>query len=95
MQAGIYSLVVIFVTPPLVALVAEWRGLNARAAIETGLLLAQTSEYSLLLGLSGVALGHVSQETFSVLALTTVITMTMTPFWVGKRLLIFCCRFIH
>jgi CPA2 family monovalent cation:H+ antiporter-2 len=80
MQAGIYSLVVIFVTPPLVALVAEWRGLNARAAIETGLLLAQTSEYSLLLGLSGLVLGHVSQDTFSVLALTTVITMTMTPF---------------
>jgi Kef-type K+ transport system membrane component KefB len=78
-QAGIYSMVVIFVTPPLVAIVAEWRGLNARAAIETGLLLAQTSEYSLLLGLSGVVLGHMSQETFSVLALTTVMTMTMTP----------------
>lgn len=79
MQAGIYSLVVILVTPPLVALVAEWRGLNARAAIETGLLLAQTSEYSLLLGLSGVVLGHVTQDTFSVLALTTIMTMVMTP----------------
>lgn len=79
-QALIYSLVVIVVTPPLVALVAEWRGLNARAGIESGLLLAQTSEYSLLLGLSGVMLGHVSPETFSVLALTTVITMAATPF---------------
>jgi len=79
LEAGVYSLVVIFVTPPLVALVAEWRGLNARAAIETGLLLAQTSEYSLLLGLSGVALGHVSGDTFSVLALTTILTMVMTP----------------
>jgi Kef-type K+ transport system membrane component KefB len=80
MQAVVYSLVVIVVTPPLVALVAEWRGLNARAGIESGLLLAQTSEYSLLLGLSGVVLGHVSQETFSILALTTVITMVATPF---------------
>ena len=79
LQAGLYSLVVIVVTPPLVALVAEWRGLNARAGIESGLLLAQTSEYSLLLGLSGVMLGHVSPETFSVLALTTVITMVVTP----------------
>ncbi|QTN31571.1 cation:proton antiporter [Akkermansiaceae bacterium] len=79
-QALVYSLVVIVVTPPLVALVAEWRGLNARAGIESGLLLAQTSEYSLLLGLGGVMLGHVSPETFSVLALTTVITMTATPF---------------
>lgn len=79
LQAGVYTLVVIFVTPPLVALVAEWRGLNARSAIESGLLLAQTSEYSLLLGLSGVAIGHMSEETFSVLALTTVITMGITP----------------
>jgi Kef-type K+ transport system membrane component KefB len=79
LQAGVYSLVVIFVTPPLVAWVAEWRGLNTRAAIETGLLLAQTSEYSLLLGLSGVLLGHVSTDTFSVLALTTILTMVMTP----------------
>jgi Kef-type K+ transport system membrane component KefB len=79
MEAVLYSVVVIVVTPPLIALVAEWRGLNARAGIESGLILAQTSEYSLLLGLSGVALGHVSGETFSVLALTTVLTMVMTP----------------
>lgn len=79
MQAALYSVVVIVVTPPLVALVAEWRGLNARAGIESGLLLAQTSEYSLLLGLGGVMLGHVSPDTFSILALTTVLTMVMTP----------------
>ncbi|MDE0835847.1 MAG: cation:proton antiporter [Akkermansiaceae bacterium] len=79
MQAALYSVVVIVVTPPLVALVAEWRGLNARSGIEAGLLLAQTSEYSLLLGLSGVGLGHVSPDTFSILALTTVVTMTLTP----------------
>ena len=79
MQAALYSVVVLVVTPPLVALVAERRGLNARAGIEAGLLLAQTSEYSLLLGLSGVVLGHVSPDTFSILALTTVVTMTLTP----------------
>lgn len=80
LHAIAYSMMVLVVTPPLVALVAEWRGLNARAGIESGLLLAQTSEYSLLLGLSGVALGHVSPDTFSTLALTTVITMAATPF---------------
>lgn len=79
MQAALFSVVVIVITPPLVALVAEWQGLNARSAIGSGLLLAQTSEYSLLLGLSGVMLGHVSPETFSILALTTVLTMVMTP----------------
>lgn len=75
-----FSLIVILFTPPLVTAVAEWRGMHTRSSIETGLLLAQSSEFSLLLGLSGLALGHVSTAGFEVLALTTIITMTITPF---------------
>jgi CPA2 family monovalent cation:H+ antiporter-2 len=93
LQAAAYSLVVIAVTPPLVALVAEWRGLNARAGIESGLLLAQTSEYSLLLGLGGVALGHVNPDNFSILALSTVITMAATPFLGREEVANFLLRF--
>lgn len=74
------SLIVIICTPPLVTAIAEWRGMNTRASIETGLLLAQTSEFSLILGLSGLAIGHVSVAGFEILALTTIITMTLTPF---------------
>lgn len=92
-QALAYSFVVIVVTPPLVALVAEWRGLNARAGIESGLLLAQTSEYSLLLGLSGLSLGHVSEETFSILALSTILTMAATPFLGREEVAKFLLRF--
>lgn len=75
-----FSLIVLLFTPPLVTAVAEWRGMHTRSSIESGLLLAQTSEFSLLLGLSGLALGHVSTHGFEVLALTTMITMTATPF---------------
>ena len=78
------SLIVIVFTPPLVTAIAEWRGMNTRASIETGLLLAQTSEFSLLLGLSGLAIGHVSIAGFEILALTTIITMTLTPF-IGRE----------
>lgn len=78
------SLIVIICTPPLVTAVAEWRGMNTRASIESGLLLAQTSEFSLLLGLSGLAIGHVSIAGFEILALTTIITMTLTPF-IGRE----------
>ena len=78
--AGQLSLVVLLVTPPLVAALAEWRGLNARASIESGLLLAQISEFSLLLGLSGLIVGHLSVDGFVVLALATVMTMALTPF---------------
>lgn len=75
-----FSAIVLLLTPPLVAALAEWRGLNTRASIESGLLLAQTSEFSLLLGVSGFAAGHLSAEGFEVLAMTTLITMTLTPF---------------
>jgi len=79
-----FSLIVILLTPPLVTAIAEWRGMHTRSSIETGLLLAQTSEFSLLLGLSGLALGHVSAAGFEVLAMTTMITMTLTPF-IGRE----------
>jgi len=79
-HALMLSALVVIITPPLVTAVAEWCGLNTRSAIESGLILSQTSEFSLLLGLSGLALGHINQDVFITLALTTIITMTLTPF---------------
>jgi CPA2 family monovalent cation:H+ antiporter-2 len=74
------ALLVLLVTPPLVTVAAEWIGLSSRSAIESGLLLAQTSELSLVLLLNGLLLGHVTPEIFSILALVTVVTMSCTPF---------------
>ncbi len=84
-QALAFAGIVLVVTPPLVTLLAEWQGLTSRAATESGLLLAQTSELSLVLGLSGLLQQHISSETFSVIALVTVITMTWTPFLATDR----------
>ena len=72
-------------TPPLVAAVAERCGLSSRASIESGLLLAQTSEFSLILGLTGLHLGHITRDTFGVIALLAVLTMTLTPFVATDR----------
>ena len=69
----------ILVTVFLVAIIAELVGYSTRAAIETGLLLSQTSEFSLLLALTGVASGQITPELFSMIALITVSTMTLTP----------------
>ncbi len=92
-QAAVFTLLVVLLTPPLVTLVAEWTGLSSRASIECGLLLAQTSEFSLVLGLSGLVLGHISQELFSVFALVTVTTMTLTPFVATDAVTRFLLRF--
>ncbi len=74
------AVVVVVVTPPVVTIVAEWTGLSSRASIESGLLLAQTSEFSVVLALSGLLSGHLTPEIFSLIALITVVTMTVTPF---------------
>lgn len=76
-----FSAIVILATPVVVTILAEWKGrLSSRSAITAGLLLAQTSEFSVILAVYGERLGHISQETVSVVALVAVISMTLTPF---------------
>jgi Kef-type K+ transport system membrane component KefB len=72
-------LVVVLITPVLVSLIARKVGLTSRSALEAGLLLAQTSEFSLIVGLVGVQQGHLDNGTLSVIAIVTVITMILTP----------------
>jgi monovalent cation:H+ antiporter-2, CPA2 family len=85
-KAAVLAAVVLIATPPLVTLVAERAGHSARSAIESGLLLAQTSEFSLVVGLQALAFGHVDQELFSIIALITVATMILTPFVATDRM---------
>ncbi len=77
---------VVAVTPPLVTVMAERHGLSARPAIESGLLLSQTSEFSLVVGLQGILLGHVGADLFTIIAVVTVLTMMLTPFLATDRM---------
>jgi Kef-type K+ transport system membrane component KefB len=86
LQAAVLAALVIAATPPLVTVVAERAGLSARPAIESGLLLAQTSEFSLIVALQALALGHVDPEIFTIIALVTVSTMMLTPFIATNRM---------
>ncbi|HIG27522.1 MAG TPA: hypothetical protein EYQ50_06870 [Verrucomicrobiales bacterium] len=79
-KALILTLTVLIITPPLVTIVSEKCGLNARSSIESGLLLAQTSEFSLILGITGMHLGHISEEVYSIMVFICVVTMMLTPF---------------
>jgi Kef-type K+ transport system membrane component KefB len=85
-HAALFIVLVVLVTPPLVTLVAERFGLSARSALESGLLLAQTSEFSIVVALQGLVLGQLTQGTFTVIALVTAITMVMTPFLASDRM---------
>lgn len=76
----IFIAVLIVVTVLLVTIVSEMAGYSTRTSIETGLLLSQTSEFSLLLAYTGIASGVITGELFSMITLITVSTMTLTPF---------------
>lgn len=79
MLAIAFALLVVTFTPPIVAVVAERAGFTARPALEGGLLLSQTSELSLVVALQGVLAGRLGDSAFTVIALTTVLTMLFTP----------------
>ncbi len=78
-QAAILLGLVIVLTPPLVALVAERNGFSARGGVGAGLILSQTSEFSLVVGIQGMLLGQISDSAFSVIVLVTVASMMLTP----------------
>jgi CPA2 family monovalent cation:H+ antiporter-2 len=79
-HAAIFAIVLIVVTIVLVTFIAEHMGFSTKASIQSGVLLSQTSEFSLMVMLSGVAIGQISQEVFSMFALITVSTMALTPY---------------
>ena len=57
----------------------------AKSAVEAGLLLSQTSEISLVIGLAGMLDGDIDRGTFTVITLVTVITMLLTPLLATDR----------
>lgn len=79
-EALVLASVLLVVTVPVVAVLAERSGLTARSALTAGLLLSQTSEISLVVGLSAMLAGHIGVEIFTVIALVTLLTMVWTPF---------------
>ncbi len=84
-QAVLLAGGVLVLTPPLVALIAERAGLSARPSISAGLLLAQTSEFSLVVALLGVSTGQLPPAILTVITLVTVITMAATPLLATDR----------
>ncbi len=94
LKAFAFVALVLLVTPPLVAVLAEWKGgLSSRNSIMSGLLLAQTSEFSLVLGLFALHAHEIPAEVMSVIVIVAVSTMTITPLLatdrVARRLLHF------
>jgi monovalent cation:H+ antiporter-2, CPA2 family len=73
-------IVVVVVLPPaLLALVGRADGLTTRPAFRGGVLVAQTSEFSIVLTLQAVAAGILADDVLGVILLVTGVTMVLTP----------------
>jgi len=93
LQVALLTLLIVVLTPPLVAVVAERSGFSARPAIFSGLLLSQASEFSLVVGLQGMVLGQLTQDVFTLIALVTVVTMVLSPLLATDRVTLALMRF--
>lgn len=93
LHAAAFVLILVVITPPLVTLATERFGFPARAGLGAGLLLAQASEFSLVVGLQGMIMGQIDPGVFSVIALVTVATMMLTPELATQRVTSFLLRF--
>ena len=67
--------------------------MTSRGALEAGLLVAQTSEFSLIVGLLGLEQGVISADLFAVLVLVTVVTMVLTPLISDQRAVTWLMRY--
>ena len=78
--AIVLSLFVLVGKPVTVMVIMGILGYRKRVAFLTGISLAQISEFSLILGALGVELGHLDAETFSVITLVGLITITLSSY---------------
>jgi len=76
-------LLVIVLKPLIIMFLIRIFGYRKRTSFLTGNALAQTSEFSLVIVTLGFGLGHISAGLFSTLILLTIITMSLTTYFIG------------
>jgi len=73
---------VIIIKPLILMFLVRLFGYKKRTAFFTGNGLAQTSEFSLIIVTLGLGLGQINEGLFSVLVLLTILTMSMTTYFI-------------
>ena len=76
---------VVFIEPYISMIFVRLFGYTKKTSFFAGFFQGQTSEFSLILMAQGLALGHVTKSSFSMIVLITVITMSMTPFFIANE----------
>ncbi|MFH1591086.1 MAG: cation:proton antiporter [archaeon] len=76
----VFTLFVVALKPLAVMLLARMFGYGRRTAFLTGITLAQTSEFALIIAAQGHMLGHISKDIFVMAVLLSTATLTVTSY---------------
>lgn len=81
----IFSLLVVILTPLFLTFILWRLGYRAKTGFLVGLNLAQVSEFSLILAMLGVKLGHVENQTAAIITLTGIITIIFSGYLINYQ----------
>lgn len=84
LQAGIFSLLILIGNPIIVMTIMKRMHHKRRTGFLTGINIAQLSELSLIIAFLGFAKGVIAQETFSLIILTTLVTIIISTYAIEK-----------
>ncbi len=88
LYAGIFSLLILIGNPLIVMTIMRRMHHKRRTGFLTGINIAQLSELSLIIAFLGFAKNAITQETFSLIILTTLITIIISTYGIenGKKI---------
>ncbi len=92
----VFTLVVIVLKPLLIMFITSIFGYTKKVSFFTGVSLAQVSEFSIMIASSGLVLGHLSNELFTLTIVLAIATMIGTSYFIqfSERLFRFSSRFL-
>lgn len=79
-RAALLSLFVLLAKPLIVLVVMGTMGYRRRTSFQTGLSMAQISEFSLIVAALGLSLGHIGPQTMGLITLVGVITIFVSAY---------------
>lgn len=77
-----FTLVVILLKPLLVLVITRLFAYPLKVSFSTGISLAQVSEFSIIIASSGLLLGHLSSEIFTLTIMLAIVTMVATSYFI-------------
>ena len=78
--AIVFSLFVLIGNPLIMIIITGMQGFNKKTSFNAGLTVAQISEFSLILVLLGLKLGHINQQVVSLVTLVGLVTIAVSSY---------------